>query len=234
MYSAKYSVEYGIKVTKQQVVDEANSIWKHLRSLKIKDNENALDAFFSKQFDEHRDIYKAYPVAMRFMWQSHLYNEESFSKHVDAVSAVATSCTEEQYLQLQSDYVVDLHRHIYKYKHAGFFNKLRDQTMATLRGEVEEYRKEVAIAEAKAKEQTEKFAKMNRESLKEYISDLHRKTLDTPESRDELFIAKAVYDIGGANTTTVISNDNSGGTNSTAITTLPFESADSILSDTLP
>lgn len=99
--SVSYSVSYAEKVTKEQVVEEAKLIWANLKRLNIKDNDEKLQSFFEAQYDLHRDLFRAYPVVMKYMCLLHKFNADAFSRHIDAYAIHAAKLSKEK--QANSD-----------------------------------------------------------------------------------------------------------------------------------
>lgn len=211
--SVNYTVSYSERVTKEQVIEEAKSIWDNLLKLRIKNDDEKLHSFFEAQYDLHRDLFRAYPVVMKYMCLLHKFNSDAFGRHIDAYAVHSSKlsnenkktdnldkkaqedkrrCDEDEFYGLQADYVVDLTRIIKKTQRGGYYKLLRESVIESLRSEAKEFKEQIEAEKAKTEERVKQYLMMDRQGLKDYIVSLNKSTQDTPEKRDELFIAKQV------------------------------------------
>lgn len=102
-------------VTIDEVVSEANSIWKDTKTLyksdKFKSLDNRDELILEYFQNRHPEFTKAYPIVLRYMCQLQNYDSRAFTKYLGFIKHNPWK-TEEDYLESQVDYLTLL----YKYK----------------------------------------------------------------------------------------------------------------------
>lgn len=149
----KAKISYEKEVSIDDVVREGDEIFAEFKSRRFHPQDHkALDAFHVEMFDKHKELAQAYPIVLRYMCQLGAYNSKVFRMFIKKISQTPIK-SEEDYLDVQADYVVMLYK---------AFNKWDAKKVAAVRSE----------ARNKLQDETDNFKKL----LKRY--DENRKKLD--------------------------------------------------------
>ncbi len=148
-------------VTPEFILNEANTIWKKYKKLKIPIADyDKIDTASSDLRKQHREFCTSYPIVFRFMCQLNSYSPKAFERYLKLIQQRPWK-SENDYLESQVDYIILL----YKAKNPRWDNNtisnLRRETLATLVKENEDFKRgirkfydEVNSMELKLKEKS--------------------------------------------------------------------------------
>ncbi len=112
----KASVTNERVVTEQEVINEANSIWKKVQARKLNIDDTArCDETLRDMQLQHVEFSKSYPIVLRYMCQMVSYKERALKYYLTKLKTT-TWKDESSYLDSQTEYVVLL----YKENHRGW------------------------------------------------------------------------------------------------------------------
>ncbi len=128
------------KITVDQIIAEADTIWKMCRQRKLKeDDEPGRDKLMRDVQTSHRDFYVAYPIVCRYMAQLNEYSTRAFTLWIKKVAANPWK-TDAENLDAQADYVCILYRDRNpRQVNATFLTKLRTNTRSMLQEEYDNF-----------------------------------------------------------------------------------------------
>lgn len=122
-------------VTVDDLLTEAKVVFKKVKSgMSFNDIETA-----------HRQFCTSYPIVVRYMYETGTYFEKAFRQLLRGVASKPHQ-SEEEYLDSQSRYVVNLHRCSNPRVSSSELSKLRDDTMKLLKIEHETFKREASNA----------------------------------------------------------------------------------------
>lgn len=157
-------------VTIDYVVNEANTMWKKVRSseLKFGDLESA-DVLMEKMRKEHPEFCKSYPIVLRYMCQMHEYSGKAFKTYLMKIKEHPYT-SEEEYLESQADYVVILYKQRNKRWNNTQIANLRRNVLTLLQNEHEVFKKYVNEFDREVTAETEKLSMKSIEELHEFAT----------------------------------------------------------------
>lgn len=107
----KLSIVNEKDVTPDEILGEADGIWKRLRNLTYAPE--ASDDVMQEVRTAHRDFSKSYPIVLRYMVQFRSYNHKAFKLYLAKIGKHPWK-SEEEYLDSQADYAVLLYKSTHK------------------------------------------------------------------------------------------------------------------------
>lgn len=160
------NLTYEKNVTIDDVVKEANSIWNELKRRKIHPYDTKqLDEFYSEMVDKHIELTRAYPIVIRYMCQLCRYNEKAFRQFIKKMID-KPSRSENDYLDLQAEYIKMLYIEIQKSNGTRWDIKTANTIFADARKKLqEEADRFKAIAKNYAEENAKKEAQYKESNL---------------------------------------------------------------------
>jgi len=171
MYSTVQSLKLSIRnekeITKNELVSEANVIWKKVTAELTNKmiTEELTEELLGKIRAEHPEFCKSYPIVLRYMVNME-YEASCFKKYLSKIEKYPWKSTNE-YLDSQTDYVVML----YKTKHPHYDEKfIRNLKMTTRKMLQQEHDTFVKISE-KYTNEVEKEDKLYKCKNKNLIKD---------------------------------------------------------------
>lgn len=168
MASTEYTtgdIDFKVRVTNEKdvtvdyVVNEANQMWREIRSRKLKFGDmDAADAVMNEMRKKHPQFCKSYPIVLRYMCQMQEYDHRAFRNYLMKIKEHPYT-NETEYLDSQADYVVILYKQRNSRWNCTQVSNLRKNVRGLLQREhdvfksyVEEFDKEVSAETEKLKE----------------------------------------------------------------------------------
>lgn len=160
------NIAYEKNVTSEDVVKEANVIWNELKRRKIHPYDTKqLDDFYSEMVDKHIELARAYPIVIRYMCQLCRYNEKAFRQFIKKMID-KPSRSENDYLDLQAEYIKMLYIEIQKANGTRWDIKTANAIFADARKKLqEEADRFKTIAKTYAEENAKKEAQYKESNL---------------------------------------------------------------------
>lgn len=153
------------EVTIDDVVNEANQMWKEVRRRNLRiDDYDATDTLMKDMFRVHPAFCKAYPVVNRYMCQMGQYNSKAFKMWLTKIKMHPWK-TEEEYLEAQVDYIVKLFLAGKPRANKTEVNNLRANVRHFLSHEHNEFKKCADDSEKKVNDREEQLERKNASEL---------------------------------------------------------------------
>lgn len=132
-------------VTPEQILDEANGIWRDARKKWEQKNLTAvdtkqLDDIYNEYYVDHKNLFMAYPTVMRHMLQEMQYSPKAFEKYLKRVGAKPW-LNDEQRLDSYADYAVLLYKTLNKRYNPRIAQELRSDYRKRLQDEHDSFKK---------------------------------------------------------------------------------------------
>lgn len=108
------SIDNAKKVTADDILAEANAIWKEAQVIWRRDKVEVgdmkrLDQIYNSFWEKHKDLFSTYPTVMRHMLQEKQYHVDAFRKYLRKVAAKPWT-NDEQRMDSYADYAVILYK----------------------------------------------------------------------------------------------------------------------------
>jgi hypothetical protein len=167
----KSEIVYEKVVTQQDVLNEAAKIWKKVQRYRVKPAK-IYNLFADKLYyvvaRQYPSFMKSYPIIVRFMCHFADFNTRAMKRWLTKVST--TTCkNEDEYLDLQADYV----HHLYSAKKGHYsqaqLRALHDNIRAALGEESKSFKSALKKAEAAVVGLEQALSLKNRQELRDFI-----------------------------------------------------------------
>ncbi len=136
----KIKVESEKEVTIDELVQEANEIWKYARSKKLTlGDHEASGKLMSDVQRKHRQFCQAYPIVNRYICEMQQYSPKAFRLWLMKIKDHPWR-SEDEYLEAQTDYIVMLFKVLNPRANRAHVSQLRANISAILRVEHEKFK----------------------------------------------------------------------------------------------
>jgi hypothetical protein len=145
------NIEYEKNVTIDDIVNEANLIWKKIKkySYKTIDESEKVIKIIQK---EHPQISKSYPIVIRYMVQRNAYSNKALRTYLNKVKNNPWT-TEDEYIESQVDYTIILYKYTNKNWNTTQISNLRKNTLDALHKEKEIFKNSLDVYEKEVNEE---------------------------------------------------------------------------------
>lgn len=157
------------EVSIEDIVAEANEIWKELKSRKL-DREDyvAGEQFYNEMCKKHPEFSKSYALVLRYIAEMRIYSAKVFMKWLKQIQVRPWKSAEE-YFESQSNYVMLLHTHYNPRASAEERYAVRNNVRKLLTDEYEDFKKTTQKYEKAVNERDAKLAAKNKADLLNYL-----------------------------------------------------------------
>lgn len=160
------------EVTADDIVREANTIWKKVKSQDIDIRDvDATENYTNQLRKEHPEFAKAYPIVLRYMCQMREYKGSALKKYLQKIQAKPYT-NEEEYLESQVDYVEILYKATHNKWNRTEIVNLRKNIRNILTTEHKDFKKKIKRIDEDVTRENELYKQKNKYELREYLSDI--------------------------------------------------------------
>jgi protein-tyrosine-phosphatase len=174
---AKYaSITNAKDVTAEDILAEANGIWKEANEIWRKKNIGIedfreLDRIYEMFYEKHKELFSSYPTVLRHMLQEKRYHPDAFRRYLSKLK-VKPWTNDEQRMDSYADYAVLLYKAIQDGQHGR-----RRWTQAEASWLWQDYRKRLQIEHDEFKKKYEKHRKDVEEDEKRFDKERREELL---------------------------------------------------------
>lgn len=167
--SVQASVTSAQRATPEELVALAAKIWGEVRNSGVLPNEEKEnEALLARLQTEYKDFATSFPLVLRWMVQLRQFNKKALLAYLQK-HATTRMNTREDFLRLQAEYVVLLHRHTHAHPDEAYVRRLRESLVDQLLREDKKF----AEMQKQAEEETRRAEGLvdadRRERLYQYI-----------------------------------------------------------------
>jgi hypothetical protein len=168
-HNYKLSFESEKNVTVDDVVNEADAIWKYAKSKKIKFGDEELSTKLLKEVEKsHPEFCQAYPIVNRYICQMQEYSSKALRMWLNKIK-INPWKTEAEYLDATTDYVVIL----YKFRNPKYnmtdVSRLRKNVRDMLQKEHDEFKKYAELFKKEVENEESNNMNQNIKELEEFV-----------------------------------------------------------------
>lgn len=157
------------EVSIEDIVAEANEIWKELKSRKLDRADYAAgEQFYNEMCKKHPEFSKSYALVLRYIAEMRIYSAKVLTKWLKQIQARPWKSSEE-YFESQANYVMMLHMHYNPRSSTEERYAVRNNVRKLLTDEYEDFKKTTQKYEKAVKERDEKLAAKNKADLLNYL-----------------------------------------------------------------
>lgn len=166
----KASIHNEKEVTVDDVVSEADLIWKIVRSRKVKKDEED-DKLLEEMRKAHPDFALSYPIVLRYLCQFRSYNSKAFKQYLLHIKNNPWK-SQSEYLDSQTDYVVILYKKLHPRWNKTQIQNLWKNIRMQLQNEDETFKKYLKEFETEVESESSRLEKDSRDELFNYFKSI--------------------------------------------------------------